>query len=386
MIIMNLKMDNFCSFNDFEMNLSYPRLIKDSMIPNEHLEGFSNFRYRKVNIIMGANASGKTSLGVMMMSIFNFISKTEPHHITKRINDSNRAAYFAIDFVVQTNTLYRVTTHIKPVKDQQYNLSDIDVKVEYAIINKKDSYDSCELRLKPLVHEDGEVENRTYIEELKKIESLSWIFVYPEDTMEWGNNAFERDETKLFGKILENVLKAFDPTIESVEKLDVDGLKNSFIIRFKTMIEPVLIQDGETIKNSILSSGTKSAIDIADLITSIFEGKFKFYYCDEKFSYVQSDLEKAILSVMINNLKSNDQFFFTTHNLEVLDMPLPKHSFMFLKKEVSNECKINVVSASDYLKRNTDSLKSAVDNDLFSISPSTDYIYAIEELLENADG
>lgn len=53
MIIMDLKLDNLCCFRDFHVNFSYPRKVE-----NEYLKGFSNFRYKKINIIMGSNATG----------------------------------------------------------------------------------------------------------------------------------------------------------------------------------------------------------------------------------------------------------------------------------------------------------------------------------------
>ena len=95
------------------------------------------------------------------------------------------------------------------------------------------------------------------------------------------------------------------------------------------------------------------------------------YYCDEKFSYVYSDIEIGFLSLMINELKPKSQLFYTTHNLDILDLPLPKHSFNFLKKD--DQC-IYVINAADYLKKNTDSLRNAVDNDLFSVAPRLDEI------------
>ena len=55
---MDLKLDNLCAFRNFYVNFSYPKKIVNSYIENEHLEGMSNFRYKKVNIIMGSNAIG----------------------------------------------------------------------------------------------------------------------------------------------------------------------------------------------------------------------------------------------------------------------------------------------------------------------------------------
>lgn len=75
------------------------------------------------------------------------------------------------------------------------------------------------------------------------------------------------------------------------------------------------------------------------------------------------------------------QIFFTSHNPDILDMQYPKHTFCFLKKDVNNIREpITCIYASDYLKRNTDSLRSAVENDVFSIAPSVDLIYDLGDL------
>lgn len=66
-----------------------------------------------------------------------------------------------------------------------------------------------------------------------------------------------------------------------------------------------------------------------------------------------------------------NELFFTTHNLDILDLPLCKHSFNFLKKEDQG---ISVVNVADYLKKNTDSQRNVVDNDLFSVASSLDEI------------
>lgn len=53
MVIMDIKADNLYSFKNFHLNMSYPKKIVDSTINQEYLEDRPNFRYRKVNIIMG---------------------------------------------------------------------------------------------------------------------------------------------------------------------------------------------------------------------------------------------------------------------------------------------------------------------------------------------
>ena len=114
------------------------------------------------------------------------------------------------------------------------------------------------------------------------------------------------------------------------------------------------------------------------VVSSLLQGFNTFFFFFEKFSYIHSDIEKAVLSLMIDSIRPNEQLFFTTHNTDILDMNLPKHTFTFLRKTLEgDEHLISCVSASSLLKRSSDSLKNAVENDMFSTSPMVDLIYAI---------
>lgn len=372
MIVMDVKLDNFLSFKNFHMNMSYPKKIVGSYIENENLSGYPNFRYKKVNILMGANATGKTSFGKMLMSIFNFMDKKQYERLAEDIGDTSKEASFSIDFIGDKNILYRVETKITPLTEEKYSNKNIEVVVKSMPIRAKDSYETCLERLKNSKQEKCE----NYIEELEKVTGLSWLFCYTED---YGKARVldTPKNNKKYTRILEYTLKALDPAICKVEKSsEVD---NTYIIR--TSNKNVIIQDGKMVNGDLLSSGTKAGIEVAGMVASIRERECSFYYCDEKFSCIHSDIEKAVLTVMINSLEENDQIFFTTHNTEILELPLPKHAFVFLKKDVNNEEQpIECISASSLLKRNTDSLKRAVENDLFSVAPATDLIYEIENL------
>lgn len=368
MVVMDVKIDNLICFRNFHMNMSYPKKIVGSYIENEFLPGRKNFRYKKVNIIMGANASGKTSIGKMLMRIFNFMDKKQYESLTDVICDVNKNASFVMDFVTDECMLYRVKTIIRPKKGEKYLMSDVDVTVKATDITLKDSYETCVKK----IESQKETKATTYIEELEKIQHLSWMFEYPMDSTENVKRIHTTKNPERFLVVLNKILKTLDPAILKVEKSD--EVDNTYIIRY--VDKSVIIQDGRVIEPNILSSGTKAGIEIAGVLTSILEGEFGFYYCDEKFSYIHSDIEKAILSVMINKLHENEQLFFTTHNTDILDIPLPKHSFIFLKKDVDDiENPVKCMSASSMLKRNTDCIKNAVENDLFSVAPKMDEIY-----------
>ena len=373
MIVMNIEMDNFMSFNNFAMNLSYPKKIVNSSIENEFLTGFTNFRYKKVNILMGANATGKTSFGKMLMNIFHFMDKKQYTRIAGLISDKTKEAAFCIDFVANMKYLFRVNTVISPPEEgQKLTGENIDVSVRSVEIQKKDSYESCLKRL--LETKQKKYDN--YIEELEKVTGLSWTFAYPEDDSAVELFSAPKD-SGTFIRILDFILRALDPSIVAVYRLsEVEG---AYAIRTKNNV--AIIQDGQVPDIGWLSSGTKAGIAIAVMIADMIEKKCDFFYCDEKFSYIHSDIEKALLSVMIELLDDDTQLFFTTHNTDILDMQLPKHSYTFMKKEVYGEdSKIECINAGEILKRSTDSLKSAVENDLFSSAPATDLIYDILDI------
>ena len=375
MIVMNIEMDNFMSFNHFAVNLSYPKKIVNSSIENEFLTGFTNFRYKKVNILMGANATGKTSFGKMLMNIFHFMDKKQYTRIAGLISDTAKEASFCIDFVANMKYLFRVNTVIFPPEEGQKITGDnIDVSVRSVEIQKKDSYESCLKRL--LETKQKKCDN--YIEELEKVTGLSWAFAYPEDDEAIKLFRAPKD-SGTFTKVLNFILRALDPSIVSVDRLS--EVEDAYAIRTKN--NTAIIKDGQVMDIGWLSSGTKSGIAIAVMIADMIEKECEFFYCDEKFSYIHSDIEKALLSVMIELLGDDTQLFFTTHNTDILDMQLPKHSYTFMKKEVYGaDSKIECINAGEILKRSTDSLKLAVENDLFSSAPATDLIYDILDIKE----
>ncbi len=370
MVILDLKLDNFYAFKNFHMSMTYPKKIIGSCIEEEHLAGRSNFRYKKINIIMGANASGKTTLGHALMKIFNFIDKKNYEFITRIICDQTKEASFMLDIATNDNVLYNISCKIPPREGENYTASDICLEIRSANIWVNDSYESCISRMKKASYSF----NGNYIEELEKMAKLDWMFEYPKDTER--KVIIPKNDDK-FQIVLEKILRALDPSINCVEKSqDVD---NAYVIRIKE--KAIILQDGESFDTNILSSGTKAGVEVAKVVSTLIQGKNTFYYCDEKFSYIHSEIEKAILSLMIDSMGSNSQMFFTTHNTDMLDLNLPKHSFTFLTKDANNDsCPINCISASSFLKKSSDSLKNAVENDLFCTAPSVDLIYDIAEL------
>ena len=54
MIVLNLELNNLFAFENFKINFSYPKKVENSSIKDEFLKDRPNFRYKKVNILLGA--------------------------------------------------------------------------------------------------------------------------------------------------------------------------------------------------------------------------------------------------------------------------------------------------------------------------------------------
>ena len=340
MVILNVKLDNIFGFNDFEINFTYPKKIVNSLIPEEHLPGRPNFRYKKAVILMGANASGKTTLGKALFLIFEGIRTKQYYGISEVMGETS---LFSVDFVIDDHTLHRVEGKFHKGVGTISHLS--------AEIQKNDSYEKTVDKLQP--EPTGDV-----------MLKLHYRFAYPDITT--ANTTSEMDQSHLL-QVMKAVLGTLDPTFQNISA--AKDLKDSFIIRRKN--EEIIIQDGKLLNRDSLSTGTIKGIDIALFLAEIMQGNGRFYYCDESFTYIQSDIEKRIFGIMLEHLGDYDQLIFTTHNMDMLDLNLPKHTYAFLRKkpDESGEYKISVAYASDYLKRNTDSIRSAVENDVFSSLP-----------------
>lgn len=368
MVVMNLKLDGIYGFSNFEINFSYPKKIVNSMIEDEHLSGFPQFRYRKAVILMGANATGKTSLGRALAKIFGYLNSGNSSLLLDMVSSDENGS-FCIDLVNEVGILHRYAADIIPYKKY------VEVTHAYAEIKTMDSYESCARRLGKLdLITDAEIR-----EQRNAVGDLHYRFAYPEIESSLRISDVDRHS---FLRTLRAVIGTLDPTLTDISLLS--ALNNLYVIRRKGM--EIIIQDGKLLNREVLSSGTAEGIDVAIFLASMIceAHPVSFYYCDEHFSYIQSDIEKRIFGLMLEYLKKDEQLIFTTHNTDMLDLNLPKHAYIFLRKQLKEgEYLISAISASDILKRNTDSIRCAVENDVFSSLPDDSQLDKLEK--EKAD-
>ncbi|EOX6949219.1 TPA: ATP-binding protein [Klebsiella michiganensis] len=399
-----LKISNLYSFKDTELNLSFTRKPVNAPLDYEFLSSRPKFYFKKVCIISGANASGKTSFGRVLLGVQNFIDKKQlsPVYIGNGLN-TNTSASFEVDYVNISTNMHN-SLHLSIMKDESGTLEITKLKFASVLIGKNESCASTTNKLKKIIEagkifksEKSECINSEIQGLIGALESFKlhktnygWHYILSENT-ETNNNLSE-----INADVLSAVLKTFDNTIQNVlplvtktgkknkskvEKNQVEGFSILFANNDKVMID----LDGDITNTNRLSRGTYEAIRISHLLSrlvNVYKEEQKTrrgydctYFLDEKMAYTHSELEKLIVTLIISKLGRFSQFFYTTHNYDILSLDLPIHSFIFTKKD---EGVTKFIEASSVCKKNDRKLISYVKNDCFGTLPD---LSLIEDIL-----
>jgi energy-coupling factor transporter ATP-binding protein EcfA2 len=359
MIILDVVLKHVYGFDDFHINFAYPRKLSNSLLGDETLVGRDRFRYKKAVILMGTNATGKTSLGKALLKIFGSIKEAN-EAILRDLATGDNMAEFQVDFVNKGYILQRFSGSV--------DHDNVNIHYFTADIGETDSYEMAASKLKDRTNEvSGSFKSLR-----KAVGALDYRFAYPEIEKSLRVSGIDQKEML---KTLRAVIGTLDPTLTDVSI--AKDLKDSFVIRRRG--EEIIIQEGKLLNRELLSSGTAEGIDVAAFLASMLSCKGSFYYCDEHFSYIESEIEKRIFGLMVERLGENGQLIFTTHNTDMLNLNIPKHTFAFMKKEIDEgEYVVSVAFASDILKRNTDSVKCAMENDVFESLPDDSLLDDLE--------
>ena len=374
MVITNIYLDNVYAFKDFSMSFVYPKKIVNTPLDGECFKDYPNFRYKKLNILIGSNATGKTSLGKAIWHLCLFLKAKEAKSILDLVCDKTKQTRIVFDYAFKADDVYlnRADIIVNPVEGNEEQK--VLMRFYSEKLLKSDSYESAKDRFDP------NVEYKDYLEYLSDVEFGGWNFSFPltEANYDYVNCPFERDEQEEFRKILLPVISTMDPSIKDVQiSTEVD----------KTYI--IVPENGEKFYVSHLaklssieklSSGTKYGFNIASTLYSIKKHRNGFYYIDEQFSYSNSEIEIAILNLMVSFLGDGEQLFFTSHNVELLALNYPNHSFSFLRKVMNNnENYIEAINAASLEKRNNVNIKNLYDNDYFGVYPNLEKIFKLGE-------
>lgn len=376
MILMNLTINNVLAFNDFDINFSYPMKLRKTTIDGEFLSDIPSFRYKKVNIFVGANASGKTSLMKVIWRCLLFLKNKDRKYIDEIINKKYDNSYIALDLVSENDKNEKYLVRIKIKTDNKKN--EILTSISQVKLTNGDSYESKKKDL------DSICDNyANYIDTLNKNTfNIEWHTLLPATEFRFDIvlfhqlNSEEEREEYLF--VLNSILKSLDPSI-----IRVTGSADSsdaYVVEHEN-IGKIIVQNGYKISDiPFLSSGTKYGINIANIIYSIKKHNVGIYIIDEQFSYVNSDVEVALINTIVSLLSEDEQIFITTHNSNVLDIKFPFHTFNFMKKEkIEGKTVIRNYCASLVENRNNVSARSIIDNDMLATAPDLTKIFELGE-------
>lgn len=404
MIITRLYVENLYCFKSTELDLSYTRFPLNERIDSEYLEDRPKFYFKKVCILSGANATGKTSLGKILLGIQLFITRVVIDNNYLVIGNHDVPARFTVDFVIpSTNNLYRVDCYLRRYENVTYVTS---LNFGHVYIRQNDSCRVATKRLTDLfsrgivktdhysltdsnryVSSDaiGIVEAQNVFKDIFGVNNFGWHYVFSE------NDESSSSVHDIKVDILKKILMTFDPSVTNVVQLIAENDKNKkkrtiegFSVRFKNGEAVVIGTTGKPDDPNRLSRGTFESIKVARLLSRIISdydndkhndyGITSTYFLDEKMAFAHTELEQLILTILISKLSRYSQLFYTTHNVDVLDLNLPAHSYTFIKKESDNAIFIEALSLA---KKNDRSLRSLVQNNCFGTKPDDELLFEI---------
>lgn len=367
MLITSLYLDNIYTFCDTSFDLTYKRPLSFNLVPNEFLKNRPKFYIKKVCVISGVNASGKTSLGRVLFLLQQGLS--EPVMFFDLLKecwyDKSKSAKIGLEFVTHLKepTLHKVMIEIGKIKSIAYQSTYIGVNDSVKMARDKLNKKSVQTFYQETLFELEII--------LKSHIFMSWYYLFSENEIK--QQAINANKMDL--NILKAILQTFDNSIEDVLLSQDDKGVNGFNIYFKNGDTVLVDKEGHTTNAHRLSRGTYDALSIANMVSWIVSNILEFggsvYFLDEKMAFAHSELEQAILNLIIEKLPINAQFFYTTHNYDILDMNLPIHSYLFLKKKDGLS---QFVKPEHFFKKNDRTLLGYVKNNVFKTLPNTTLI------------
>lgn len=382
MIFYNIKINNMFKFRNFEIDLTVPKTAKNSPILQQHSK-YPNIKFRKFVILLGSNASGKTTLGKIICLIQNFVSgKDIGGYSFAKLKDSlandKKEATWEVVFS-NNNKLYLL--------EVGFNAGGVTYE-KWKYINLSNLYYGTLIK---------ELNKSTYKHEIVFDEALSFesYFMNVADLPKFqsqlkGRYGFLYSFSGLGGlsstdledvseDVISRIMKSFDNSIDKVTKSTEKP--GNMVVRFKSGYTELINKDGSILQNdsSILSTGTKESIHLSYLLYQMTLRNRETWYVDEKMSYSHSEIEQQIIQILITLIdKLDGQVFVTSHNSDLLDMNFPNYNFMLLRKNTDGTIS-EVIQLEKFEKHNDRSLKTIIENDVFSTAPELDELIDLHE-------
>lgn len=385
MIFYEIRLNDIFQFKDFSLDLTYARDSKYSPIEQAHTK-YPNLKYKKFAVLLGANASGKTTLGKALCIIQNFLSGKDISNFSFANLKSafekgiNKKIHIESTFSTYAN-MYRLSVEITQngivseiwKKVSLKNLSYLKHKKELdesEPIYSKSNFDTTSFVSYFLTSKEN-IEFRNEIQT-----SIGFIYTFS------GSDINLIDESiGLDVNYLKKIMMSFDSSIVDVS--DSTEVIGNRIIHFNNGHKEIILKNGKLSdeSSSVLSTGTKEGIMLAYMIYALYKGAYHTLYIDEKMSHAHSEIEEQVIQILISLVNKIDgQVFITSHNSDLLDLNIPNYNFMLFKKDRDGFIR-KVIEPEKVVKHQNRKLRRIVEDDVFSTAPILDSLIDLHDIL-----
>ena len=376
MIILRIACDNIYMFKNFELDFTYERRINHPLAKDDELFEGSRIKVRKNLVIMGANASGKTTFGKLLCLILNFILgrylDDKSLDFSKIQYDKTKDAYFEIEFVVK-QTAYLLKASFKDCNLQEEKIYRQEIHKSYNIKKLREKL-STSKPVEEFNADDKEMNlgfksfafsasKPNKFKELTNMIGFWFMFSEPISQIATYNNEVDVE-------FLDNILPEIDNSVRSVKRLQVadDGTAtNSYQISFNNN-EKLTVSNGDFKSCGYrLSHGTFETIDFVFSLSALRKNVASIFYIDERLSHMHPELEIYLARQAFFQKHKDAQLFFTTHDTEFFDVNAPLTSYILFKRNADgfNEA----ICVSNKLNKNDRNLRKYYENNYFGTLP-----------------
>lgn len=376
MIITKVSCDNIYMFNNFSLDLTYQKKRKHQLSENDVLFDGSKIKVRKNVIIMGGNASGKTTFGKLLCFISNYIFRGQIEDGYFNLSDipykKNEISWFSLEFVIDS------TAYLLEVSFMGNSL--INETLRSCKIYRSHNIEKMRENLKKA--NAISQYNNTFKKEIKMLSDnlVSYAFLvnvsseseYIKSEIKYLFSISKRNNDTLGQYVdihaLNDILPKIDNTVSAVKSMYVDNeITTTYQIIFNNGEELVVPKgDIESCKDR-LSHGTFEAIEFLKLLTFMKNKPGAMIYVDEMLAHMHSELEAYLIRKAILIKPVQSQIFISTHNIDIFQLNVPINVFVFFKRN-SNGYN-DAMYPSDILNKNDRNLTQYYVNDYFGVMP-----------------
>lgn len=377
MVLLKVKCNNLYMFKDFEVDFTYERKVKHTLSQNDVLMKDSRINVRKNLIIMGGNASGKTTFGKLLCLICNYIVRGYVDKNYFRLDevryDHGLASSFYVEFFLG-GYVYSVDVVFENTHLKSETVKVCKLYKTYNVTTLRE----CLNNTKPISEYISSVEEddnndllishcfTTNKEEIINYIKVNTHFMFRMSSMR-DDSMTKPSKTDI--KMLNKILPHIDDSVKSVNVMRANGEDTStYQITFKNGASMVVPDGNLQACKDRLSHGTFEAIDFLINMYAFNKRPNLLAYVDERLAHMHSELEAYLARKMFLHRSPDSQFFFTTHNLEMFQLNIPMNSYMFFKR---NDDGFNeAIYPSTVLNKNDRNLSTYYANDYFGVLPN----------------